>query len=72
MPLSADPEEERGRYWFDAEEDYDTVLNKVYPLQHPSSALEQRQQYLYINKITGNRVTCHPSFILAFEEINGE
>ncbi len=51
-------------------ETYDEVLNKLWPLQQASSALEFRQEMMY-TKPDGDRLTIHKNSIIMVEE-NGE
>lgn len=61
--------EDKVRYWIDVVEDYDTVFNKVHPLQPPTSSLELRNNFFYTKLEDGLRFTCHPGNVCGFEEL---
>ena len=66
-----DPEsfdEMKRRYFIDVSEDYDTVFQKIYPLNPPTSNLEAQACYHY-TKPDGGRFACHPGQIISFEEL---
>lgn len=64
-------EDQKKRYFTDVQEDYDTVFERVYPLQAPISTLEARSVYGY-TKTDGGRIALHPSQIISFEELMDE
>lgn len=68
IPLSDEPDENKGRYWMDVQEDYDTTINKVFPLAPATSALEMRANCMF-TKHDGLQFFCHPANILGIEEV---
>lgn len=64
-----DPEDNRGKTWVDVVEDYDTVTNKLYPLQQASSALEARDHFWYTKLEDGLRFSMRGTEVCGFEEL---
>lgn len=48
-------------------EDFDTVINRIFPATNPSSALEARQNQLF-RTVDGRQLMVHPGNVFLLEE----
>lgn len=55
----------------DLADDFDTVFNKVFPLNPPSSSLEHRANCWH-NRDNGTRIAINPGMIAGIEEHEAE
>jgi len=66
--LIADPEVEGKSWQIELADDFETVLNKCFPINTPSSNLEHRQNMSHTMS-DGRRIALQPSSIFCMEEI---
>lgn len=51
-------------------EDFDTVIEKLFPVQQPSSSLEARTAHLYHAYPNGYRLMIQPANVFLVEEVD--
>lgn len=69
VTLAISSPEEAGRSWqIELSEDFDTVFNKLFPLQPPTSSLESQANMTHTT-VSGSRVAIHPNDVRVVEEV---